>query len=749
MTATDPRLLRHYNDELLYLRRRAVEFSEEHRQVAGRLGIDAPTDPDPHVERLLEGVAYLNARVQLRLDDQFPAFTQYLLDALYPHYLAPTPAMAILQYVPREGDEALIKGVVHPRGSAIQAWLDGDAHARVQFRTGLDVTLWPIRVAAVEYLPTRASVAGATDAAQGAAGLRIRLAATSPAALSALAIDTLPMFVDGGQDMPNLLFQQMMTDCIGVRVCSPERGRRDPWSVAAGTVEAMGFGADEALLPGDARSFRGYRLLCEYFAMPEKFRFARLTGLAAGFARAEREVDIVLVFGRPVDALVGSTSTDTLKLFATPAINLFERRFDRVIVDRRREEHLVIPDRVGLLDYEVYRLGSVTGYARGEAQGAPALPLYARRAQRGVRPLYYALKRRLRRLSELETRQRRESDYIGTETWISLSSPDDPMLARNVAELGITGLVTNRALATRLRPGQANLRILVDEARGVGDMHGRALVPCAGNEARDALGLSRGHEWAHLRRGVEAVANCEAVRIGDHTRDHLVVDRAVHVEPRAGDADLPCVEEDRVGDAGDGEVEIGVGQHDRGRLAAEFERDALEVGLRRIEDRAAGLGRAGERDLVDPRMRGERSAGLAAQPGDDVEHARGQPRLRHQFAEPEGAERGVLRRFQDDRAAGRQRGGELHRGQHQRRVPRHDCRDHADGFAESPGRDLLARRLVIDRAFDRIALDRHRLAGEKAELVDRTGDLGPARDEQRLALVKRLQFGEFVDMRLD
>ena len=470
MTAVDPRLLRHYNDELLYLRRRAVEFSEDHRQVAGRLGIDAPTDPDPHVERLLEGVAFLNARVQLKIDDRFPAFTQYLLDALYPHYLAPTPAMAILEYAPRAGDEALAKGIVHPRGSAIQAWLEGDAHARVQFRTGFDVTLWPVRVAAVEYLPTRAAVAAATGAAAGAAGLRIRLATTSPAPMSALGLDTLPVFVDGGQDTPNLLFQQIMADCIGVRVCAPDRGRRDAWSVRAGPVEAMGFSAAEALLPNDARSFRGYRLLCEYFAMPEKFRFARLTGLAAGFAKADKEVDVVLVFDRPVDALAGTASTDTIKLFTTPAINLFERRFDRVLIDRRRDEHLVIPDRVGLLDYEVYRLNSVTGYARGEAHGAPALPLYARRAQRGVRPLYYALRRQLRRLSELETRQRRESDYVGTETWISLSSPETPRLAAGITELGITGLVTNRALATRLRPGQSNLRIMVDEAQGVGEV---------------------------------------------------------------------------------------------------------------------------------------------------------------------------------------------------------------------------------------------------------------------------------------
>ena len=151
MSAVDPRLLQLYNRELGYLRRRAVEFSEDHRQVAGRLGIDAPTDPDPHVERLLEGVAYLNARVQLKLEDQFPAFTQYLLDALYPHYLAPTPAMAIIDYQPREGDEGLAGGVVHPRGSEIRASLSGDSHAPVEFRTGFEVTLWPLKITAVEY----------------------------------------------------------------------------------------------------------------------------------------------------------------------------------------------------------------------------------------------------------------------------------------------------------------------------------------------------------------------------------------------------------------------------------------------------------------------------------------------------------------------------------------------------------------------------------------------------------------------
>jgi len=466
MSATDPRLLRHYNDELIYLRRRAAEFSEEHRQVAGRLGIDAPTDPDPHVERLLEGVAFLAARVQLKLDDRFPVFAQHLLGSLYPHYLAPTPSMAIVQLDPLEGEEALATGLMHPRGSGFQAWLEGDKHARTEWRTGMDVTLWPIRVVAAEYLPTRAAVAAVTGAASGAAGLRLRLATTSPAPLSALPLDRLPFFVDGGQDTPNFLFQQLLVDATEVWACPVNGGARQ----RVGPVEQLGMGPDEALLPSDQRAFRGYRLLCEYFALPDKFRFAQFTGLRKGLAGADREIDLVVAFDRMVPALAGAISADTIRLHTTPAINLFERRFDRVVLDRRREEHLVVPDRTGPADFEVYRLDAVTGYAKGRLEGMPAMPLYARGARRGVQPLYYSLHRRLRRLNEAEMQRRRESDYVGTECWISLSSPDQPAMARDLDELGVRGLVTNRALATRLRPGGSSLKLVMNEAAGIGDI---------------------------------------------------------------------------------------------------------------------------------------------------------------------------------------------------------------------------------------------------------------------------------------
>ena len=87
----DPRLLQYYNLELQHLRETGAEFAQQFPKIAARLGMHGLEVADPYVERLLEGVAFLAARVQLKIDAEFPRFTQALLEIVYPHYLAPTP----------------------------------------------------------------------------------------------------------------------------------------------------------------------------------------------------------------------------------------------------------------------------------------------------------------------------------------------------------------------------------------------------------------------------------------------------------------------------------------------------------------------------------------------------------------------------------------------------------------------------------------------------------------------------------
>ena len=103
----DPVLLKYYNRELQYLREMGGEFAEEFPKIAGRLGLNAFECADPYVERLLEGVAFLAARVQLKVDAEFSRFTQHLLEMVYPQYLAPVPSMAIVQMLPDLNETSL------------------------------------------------------------------------------------------------------------------------------------------------------------------------------------------------------------------------------------------------------------------------------------------------------------------------------------------------------------------------------------------------------------------------------------------------------------------------------------------------------------------------------------------------------------------------------------------------------------------------------------------------------------------
>lgn len=117
----NPRLLEYYNQELQHIRESAAEFAEEFPKIAGRLSLSGFECADPYVERLLEGFAYLTARVQLKLDAEYPTFTHNLLEIAYPHYLAPTPSMTVVQLRPDPNEGALSSGFSVERGAPCAA----------------------------------------------------------------------------------------------------------------------------------------------------------------------------------------------------------------------------------------------------------------------------------------------------------------------------------------------------------------------------------------------------------------------------------------------------------------------------------------------------------------------------------------------------------------------------------------------------------------------------------------------------
>ena len=85
--------------------------------IAGGLLISDDTghSQDPHVERLIESFAFLTARLQVKLKDEFPELVDALLGMLYPHYLAPIPSMAIAQLNLDPAQGSLTTGPVIPQ----------------------------------------------------------------------------------------------------------------------------------------------------------------------------------------------------------------------------------------------------------------------------------------------------------------------------------------------------------------------------------------------------------------------------------------------------------------------------------------------------------------------------------------------------------------------------------------------------------------------------------------------------------
>ena len=193
----DPRLLKYYNLELQHLREMGAEFAQQFPKIAARLGMNGLEVADPYVERLLEGVGFLAARVHLKLDAEFPRFTQALLETIYPHYLAPTPSMLVARCAPDSSDPNLATGFTIPRGSMLQGQLAGDDVTACEFRTAQDVSLWPIEIASATYFSFAPDLPLNTlpFAQRIKGGIRIRLRSTAGLKFKETSIDRLRFFL--------------------------------------------------------------------------------------------------------------------------------------------------------------------------------------------------------------------------------------------------------------------------------------------------------------------------------------------------------------------------------------------------------------------------------------------------------------------------------------------------------------------------------------------------------------------------
>ena len=455
----DPRILDYYNKELQYMREMGAEFAAEFPKIAGRLGLEGMECADPYVERLLEGFAFLTARVQLKLDAQFPNFTRHMLEMICPHYLAPTPSMAVVQFQPDPSEGSLAEGFVVPRDSLLRSVLGKGDQTACQYLTKHEVTLWPLMIKEAEYF-TQSRELGETKDTKGRkvrAGIRLRLRATAGLNMDKIAMDRLVLYLspDGGRAMR--LYEQIIGNSVAVMVQPTERPVNWKEALPASCIKRMGFSDEEKLLPYGRRSFQGYRLLHEYFAFPQRFLFVELAGLAAAMRRcAAPELDVIILLERADRDLEGGTRADDFALFSTPIINLFTRRADQIHLKETVSEYHIVADRTRPMDFEVCDVASATGLGSSADERQAFRPFYAVE-DRGIadkEAAYYVLRREPRRLSEKQRRLGARSSYLGSEVFVSLVDGHEAPYSSSLRRLALEVVCTNRDLPLQMPIGQ-------------------------------------------------------------------------------------------------------------------------------------------------------------------------------------------------------------------------------------------------------------------------------------------------------
>jgi type VI secretion system protein ImpG len=464
----DPRLLRMYEQELKFVRELGGEFAAEFPKIAGRLGLDSFECADPYVERLLEGFAFLAARVQLKLESEFPTFTQNLLDIVYPHFLAPTPSMVVVNFKPDLQGGKFESGYPIPRDTAMFGILGKGDVTACEFRTAHDVTIWPVTLTEVEYLAGTAAVSalGLTNQRGAKAAIRLRLSTVGQVPFAALSLQSLTFFIRGATtDVSATVLEQVLANPVGVAVRPPMRPV--PWvdSLPKSQIRQVGLREEEALLPTGPRSFQGYRLLSEYFAFPERFLFFSLSDLGPSVRRtAGTELDIYILLDRENKLLARGLSAENFLLNCAPAINVFPKRLDRIHISEKTFEHHVIPDRSRPIDFEVFQLLNVAGQGVDLEREQEFLPFYARSDLTRDTDLgaYYTVRRLPRMLSAKQRRTGGRTNYIGSEVYLSLVDAREAPYRAELRQLSLRAFCTNRDLPMLMPTGKGKTDFTVE-----------------------------------------------------------------------------------------------------------------------------------------------------------------------------------------------------------------------------------------------------------------------------------------------
>ena len=331
------RLYEIYEQELAVLRKQASEFGEMYPKIAGELRLGASKLEDPQVAMLMESVAFLNSRLRLKLDDEFPEICETYLNVLYPHYLAPIPSISLVHFFNRPDVSLAPEGILVPKHSRLRTNLNLENECL--FQTTENVRIWPCTVDDIAFLrpPFPDNI---TFSDKSFASI-LKISLNSPKLPFEEYIQFCPSFFwTGAVNIGQCVLSMILFECKELWIVTPKQSIK----VDLKCITQTCFNKETGILPYSERSFDGFRILTEFFTFPEKFLSFQLN-LSNVPDITGNQLDIYFGFettpGSNTEKMVNKNS---LKTGCTPIVNLFEKRLEPLNLEENKREYCLFPD---------------------------------------------------------------------------------------------------------------------------------------------------------------------------------------------------------------------------------------------------------------------------------------------------------------------------------------------------------------------------------------------------------------------
>jgi type VI secretion system protein ImpG len=511
----DAKFLELYNQELKFIRESGAEFAKEYPKIAGRLGLEGFDCADPYVERLLEGFAFLSARVHRKLDASFPEFTQHLLNLLFPTFLQPVPSMLIAQFNPDVDEGSLLTGVKVQSNTSLFSQLGKDEQTPCEYKTVHDIDMWPVDITHAQYINSQelssirdhAGYGGTSQASMAKSAIKITLETPPGIRFSSLSMDKLTLHIRGTESFPYHLFEAIYKGFSALMYKTGD----SLWRVSRqqATLDAKGFSVDEALLPYCNRQFDGFRLMREYFAFPERFLFLELGNLLSSIALCnDSKIELLLLLNNADSRLENLVSEENFALHCSPAINLFPKKAERIAVTKKSHEFHVVPDKLRPMDFEVCAIDTVKGMGNSIEVQNQLLPLYSNSHSSSLQSLahnasffsnnrgsnnrqisgFYTAKRENRTLSVNQRKFGHRSSYVGSEVYLSIVDPKSAPYSDELQQLSVDTLCSNRDLPLMMPLGKGSTDFSIETGKPCSS------IRCVGEPTRPLIPFNDGDD---------------------------------------------------------------------------------------------------------------------------------------------------------------------------------------------------------------------------------------------------------------